>query len=225
MLHAGRALPPLQKANGNYRDWVSDSSFLPATSPTATELPHTDRAPAASLSRIHLHRIPQRCRSLLPRGHQGTWGAFVTQPSTTRRLERWRSRGASRLPSLCTQKAAAAGQGDGTGCPAPWDTPAHAGDGTGPCRWVFVDAIGINHGLSQLNKCWIPPGSPPWLSPRRFPFPLILGETIHWSIPVVFSHDPVRDPSSSRCPSASTQPLPRCPASPVGPVLVQGHLE
>ena len=42
MLHPGRALPPLQKANSNYRDWVSDSNFTGALSPTATELPRTD---------------------------------------------------------------------------------------------------------------------------------------------------------------------------------------
>jgi len=28
VLHPGRALPPLQKANSNYRDWVADSDFV-----------------------------------------------------------------------------------------------------------------------------------------------------------------------------------------------------
>lgn len=131
-----------------------------------------------------------------------------------------------------TERQAAAEQGDGTGCPALRGTPRRTtagGDGTWVWRRGFVDVIGVNHSLFQLNqRCihWVSPGvSPPWLSPRKFPFPLILGETICGSIPSALSHGPVRAQGSPRCPSASTQPLSRCPASPVGPVLKQGHLE
>lgn len=44
------------------------------------------------------------CLLLLPWGHQGIWHSFVTQPSTTRSFECWRSRGPSRLHLLCSQK-------------------------------------------------------------------------------------------------------------------------
>lgn len=108
VLHAGRALPPLQKTTNNYRGWVSDSSFLPALSPSVwsclTLTGHLQPCSAASTCTAS-HSSAGACSLLLlPRGHQGIWDAFVTQPSTTGRLELWRSRGPSRLHSLCSQK-------------------------------------------------------------------------------------------------------------------------
>lgn len=185
--------------------------------------------PPSAASPAPHHQQSQSCSLLLlPWGHPGIGDAFVTQLSTTRSLGCCRSRGASRLHLLCTQKGSSrAGRWHRLSCSV-CDTPVHGRDGTGVCRWGFVDAISINHSLSQLNKCWIHHVSPGWRDTlaftRKFPFLLVLGETIQWSIPSVFSHDPVRAQSSSRCPRA-TQPLSRCPASPVGPELLQGHLK
>lgn len=226
MLHAGRALPPLQKANSNHRDWVSGSSFLPTPSPTATELPHADRAPAASLLQhppaLHHAAVPEPAPSSCCRGDTRERGLHLS-PSPAQ--EGALSSGGHEEPAGCTccagSKAGSSRAGTWHGLSrSVWDTPAHSRTR----RWGFGDVSAVNHSLSQLNKCSVhrvsPGVSPPWLSPRKFPFPLIFGETIRRSIPSALSHDPVRAQSSSGCPGASTQPLSRCPTIPVAPVLV-----
>lgn len=109
VLLAGRALPPLSRkltaiTGIGFLIPASSQPCLPLQQSCLTLTGHLQPPSAASTCTASCSSAGACSLFLLPQGHQGIWDSFVTQPSTTRSLECWRSQGPGRLHLLCSQK-------------------------------------------------------------------------------------------------------------------------